>query len=102
MAYETIHAHQQDTPVLTIELNRPDKLNAANDVMLAELNDAFKNAERDPLVRAVLLIGAGRGFCAGQDLGVARERGAGEFSFREHLTTTYNPLILRMRQLPKP
>lgn len=94
----------QDGGLLTITLNRPDKLNAVTDVMLAELNEAFKNAERDASVRAVLLTGAGRGFCAGQDLNIARDRkpDAGEFSFREHLTTTYNPLILRMRQLPKP
>jgi len=104
MAYETIDAHQQDTPVLTVELNRPDKLNAVSDVMLAELNEVFKTAERDASVRAILLTGKGRGFCAGQDLNIARERKPedGEFSFREHLTTTYNPLILRMRQMPKP
>lgn len=94
----------QDGAVLTITLNRPDKLNAATNEMLAELIDAFKNAERDPSVRAILFTGAGRGFCAGQDLGAARERGAGSegFSFGEHLRHTYNLLALRMRQMPKP
>jgi 2-(1,2-epoxy-1,2-dihydrophenyl)acetyl-CoA isomerase len=94
----------QEVGVMTVTLNRPDKLNSANDTMLAELNETFKNAERDPSVRAILLTGAGRGFCAGQDLGIARDRQgeAGEFSFREHLERTYNPLILRMRQMGKP
>src|SRR5690349_940649 len=101
MAAEAINVTQGETGVLTVELNRPDKLNAANDVMLAELNETFKNAERDQAVRAILLTGAGRAFCSGQDLGIARER-EGEFSFREHLERTYNPLILRMRQMPKP
>jgi 2-(1,2-epoxy-1,2-dihydrophenyl)acetyl-CoA isomerase len=103
MAYQAI-LMQQDGSVLTITLNRPDKLNAATDLMLDELNDAFKNAERDAAVRAILLTGAGRGFCAGQDLDTARERQAtGEgLSFGEHLRRTYNPLILRMRRMPKP
>jgi 2-(1,2-epoxy-1,2-dihydrophenyl)acetyl-CoA isomerase len=103
MAYEAILT-QQDDAVLTITLNRPDRLNAATDQMLDELIDAFKNAERDSGVRAILLTGAGRGFCAGQDLGAAQERQAeaGGLSFGEHLRRTYNPLILRMRQMPKP
>lgn len=104
MPYEAIIADRADTPVLTIRLNRPDKLNAANDVMLAELNDVFKSAERDSAVRAVLLTGEGRAFCSGQDLTIARDRKAedADFSFREHLERTYNPLVTRMRQLPKP
>lgn len=103
MAYPSILT-AQDGPVLSITLNRPDKLNAATDQMLDELIDAFKSAERDDSVRAILLTGAGRGFCAGQDLGAVQERQgeAGGMSFGEHLRRTYNPLILRMRQMPKP
>ena len=80
----------QDGGLLTVTLNRPDKLNAATDQMLDELNDAFNNAERDNTVRAILLTGAGRGFCAGQDLGAAQERQAGAegMSYGQHLRRT--------------
>ncbi len=103
MGYETLLI-EQDGGVLTVTLNRPDKLNAVTDKMLAELLDAFKQAEREPSVRAVLLTGAGRGFCPGQDLDDARQRQQSShgMSYGEHLRNTYNPLILKMRQIPKP
>jgi 2-(1,2-epoxy-1,2-dihydrophenyl)acetyl-CoA isomerase len=103
MAYETL-LYKQDGDILTIIMNRPDKLNALNDTMLHELADAFKQAERDKAVRSIVLTGAGRGFCPGADL--ARAQKAVDDSangyFRKHLQETYNPLIMRMRQLPKP
>lgn len=81
-----------------ITLNRPDRLNAFNDGMHGELKAAFDEAEADQTCRAVLLTGAGRGFCAGADL-----RGGGdERAFRRVLTTEYNPLIEAMRGVPKP
>lgn len=103
MSYETI-LYQQDGGILTITLNRPDKLNAITDVMLGELGDAFKAAEKDKAARVVILTGAGRGFCPGQDLASAKERGAdsGNLDYGHHLRETYNPLIQRMRELPKP
>jgi 2-(1,2-epoxy-1,2-dihydrophenyl)acetyl-CoA isomerase len=105
MAYETL-LYEITDGVLTITMNRPDKLNALTDTMLSELNDAFKQAERDKTVRAVILTGAGRGFCAGADLAVAMaNRNGGESVkgyFRKRLDDTYNPLVMRMRQLPKP
>ena len=55
-------------PVLTVTLNRPDKLNAFTAVMVRELVDAFDRADADDDVRAVVVTGAGRGFCAGADL----------------------------------
>src|SRR5258706_4844140 len=72
--------------------------------MLDELTDAFKKADGDSLVRVVVLTGAGRGFCPGQDLASAVERGAGSgnFSYSEHLRAHYNPLILGLRGLSKP
>ena len=54
--------------VATIILNRPAVLNALNEGMLAELNDAFERAEKDEEVRAVVLTGAGNNFCAGADI----------------------------------
>jgi 2-(1,2-epoxy-1,2-dihydrophenyl)acetyl-CoA isomerase len=103
MTYETI-LYEQENGILKITLNRPDKLNAFTDTMLDELTAAFQRADRDPSVRVVVLTGAGRGFCPGQDLGAAVERGAGNsnFSYSEHLHAHYNPLILGMRALTKP
>jgi enoyl-CoA hydratase/carnithine racemase len=67
MAYETI-LYEVDGPVLTVTLNRPDKLNAYTAVMGAELQDAFQRADADDAVRVVVVTGAGRGFCAGADI----------------------------------
>ncbi|NDJ36388.1 MAG: 2-(1,2-epoxy-1,2-dihydrophenyl)acetyl-CoA isomerase [Chloroflexi bacterium] len=95
---------EADGGILTITLNRPDKLNALTDEMLHALKDALKQAKRDDSVRAIVLTGAGRGFCPGQDLGSAHERGAdsGDFGYGDHLRETYNPIILGMRTMPKP
>jgi 2-(1,2-epoxy-1,2-dihydrophenyl)acetyl-CoA isomerase len=87
--------------VAEITLNRPDALNAFNDEMSAELQDALKSAERDSNVRALLLTGAGKGFCAGQDLNAVRERPAGH-SFRDHLLKTYNPIVAKLSSIEKP
>ena len=67
MAYETIKYEVADQ-ILTITLNRPDKLNAFNATMMTELIDAFDKADADDNVRAIIVTGAGRGFCAGADL----------------------------------
>ena len=67
MAYETIK-YEIDEQILTITLNRPDKLNAFNATMQAELISAFDAADKDDNVRAIIVTGAGRGFCAGADL----------------------------------
>jgi len=67
MAYETIK-YEVAEQILTITLNRPDKLNAFNATMQQELIDAFDSADKDDDVRAIIVTGAGRGFCAGADL----------------------------------
>src|SRR5277367_4543457 len=67
MAYETIKYEVEDQ-ILTLTLNRPDKLNAFNAAMQRELIDAFDRADQDDDVRAIIVTGAGRGFCAGADL----------------------------------
>jgi len=84
--------------VATLTLNRPDSLNALNAEMRRALLDAVKSAGRDANVRAVLLTGAGRGFCSGADL----RGGEGERDFRRVLTTEYHPLVTAIRGLPKP
>src|SRR5947209_7768207 len=72
MAYETIK-YEVDEQILTITLNRPDKLNAFNAQMQAELIAAFDAADKDDDVRAVIVTGAGRAFCAGADLGAGAD-----------------------------
>jgi enoyl-CoA hydratase/carnithine racemase len=67
MPYETIRCETEDG-ILTITLNRPDRLNAFTTTMGAELIDAFDRADSDDAVRAVIVTGAGRAFCAGADL----------------------------------
>jgi enoyl-CoA hydratase/carnithine racemase len=67
MAYQTI-TYEVAEQILTITLNRPDKLNAFNATMMTELIDAFDKADADDNVRAIIVTGAGRGFCAGADL----------------------------------
>lgn len=89
--------------IATITLNRPDRLNAFTDEMLAALGDALKNAERDEAVRCLVITGSGRGFSAGQDLASVQEREAsGGMSFRAHLEHAYNPIIRRIRSMEKP
>ncbi len=67
MTYETIK-YEVAEQILTITLNRPEKLNAFNATMMNELIDAFDKADADDNVRAIIVTGAGRGFCAGADL----------------------------------
>ncbi|MFN2470604.1 MAG: enoyl-CoA hydratase-related protein [Gaiellaceae bacterium] len=88
----------RDGGVLTITLNRPDVLNAFNRAMHEGLSAALKKARADD-VRAVVLTGAGRGFCVGQDLAEFREA-AGDIG--ERLRGTYHPNVLAIRALEKP
>jgi len=60
--------YEVDGPILTVTLNRPDKLNAYTAVMGRELEDAFRRADADESVRVVIVTGQGRGFCAGADI----------------------------------
>ncbi len=84
--------------VLTITLNRPDVLNALNSATHAALAAALKDA-RDSAVRAVVLTGAGRGFCVGQDLTAFREA---PDDIADRLRAQYHPNILAIRALEKP
>jgi len=89
--------------VLLATLNRPEKLNACTPEMLGLLREAIQRAADEPGIRAVLLTGAGRGFCAGQDLSLRNPAaGAAPIDLSVSLGSNYNPLIRRMRELPKP
>jgi len=90
---------EQSGGVMAITLNRPDVLNAVNDQMAGELRDTLRQGTRDAAVRCVVITGAGRGFCSGQDL---RDRAGGQTSYREHLHATYNPVISLIRTMEKP
>lgn len=99
MAFNTILLDIKEG-VGTITLNRPDVYNAFNDEMSFELQDALKEVEKNKEVRAVVLTGAGKAFCSGQDLKAAAA--AGNRSFKESLDKRYNPIIRSMRNMPKP
>lgn len=91
--------------VATITLNRPDKLNAFTEDMHGELVHILDRIDLDRAIRAVLLTGVGRGFCAGQDLNDRRGGGqaaADIIDLGETLDRFYNPLIRRIRKLERP
>ena len=88
----------RDGAVLTITLNRPDVLNAFNLDLHGALAEALKEARADD-IRAVVITGAGRGFCVGQDLTEFRDA-AGDIA--ERLRGSYHPNIVALRTLEKP
>jgi len=89
--------------VTTVTLNRPDVLNSFHSLMAAEVQAALAAAASDPVVRAVILTGAGRGFCAGQDLAeVTVEEGREPADFARHVRTVYNPIVWAIREMEKP
>jgi 2-(1,2-epoxy-1,2-dihydrophenyl)acetyl-CoA isomerase len=88
----------RDGAVMTITLNRPDVLNALNRSVHDGLHAALADA-RDPSVRAVVITGAGRGFCVGQDL---QEFSSGAGDVADNLRRNYHPTVLAIRALEKP
>jgi len=101
MSYDTITV-AADQGLATLTLNAPDKLNAVSRKMIAELKDCWEKLAADGSVRAVLLTGAGRGFCAGADL-ADPDRDSGPMADSgSALEKFFNPVIRTMRTLPKP
>ncbi len=93
----------ENAGAVTITLNRPDQLNAFNESQHLAFRSALQNAKDDNGVRAILITGAGRGFCAGQDLGdrdPAKIDGPPDLG--ETIEKFYNPLIRLIRSIPKP
>ena len=101
--YETIQYEVRDA-VCTITLNRPEVYNAFNETMTAELLSAFKSAERDASIRALIITGAGKAFCSGQDLKSLKDDYVEGYVpvLGERLRKGYNPVILKMRNMEKP
>ena len=83
-----------------ITLNRPDVYNSFNIPMAKEVQAALDEFEKDETIRAIILTANGKGFCAGQDLKEATEEGGP--SIGEIVDTTYNPIIMRLRNIEKP
>lgn len=99
-----------ETPILVdkragyyaVTLNRPQRLNSFTEAMHLALMAALTQAETDPDCRALLLTGAGRGFCAGQDLGDRLASGDTRPDLGATIGTFYNPLVRKLRALPFP
>ena len=89
----------QDAGVLTITLNRPDVLNALNRAVHQGIHEALVRAQEDDSVRAVVITGAGRGFCVGQDL---QEFASGAGDVAQNLRDNYHRNVLAIRALEKP
>lgn len=86
--------------VLSVKLNRPDKFNSFNRDMALQLIQVLDEAEKDTSVRAIVLTGEGKAFCAGQDLAEALDpNGPG---IKRIVEEHYNPIILRIRNIEKP
>jgi 2-(1,2-epoxy-1,2-dihydrophenyl)acetyl-CoA isomerase len=92
--------YQVDGAVATITLNRPDVLNALNSALMVALREAVTNASADAAVRAVIVTGAGRGFSSGADLAGSSPGGGSDPG--STLRDRYHPVILAMRNMPKP
>lgn len=89
--------------VATLTLNRPEVLNSCNLEMARELQRALDDAEGDAAVRAILITGAGRAFCAGQDLAsVSLDDPAGLPDLGDYVRDQWNPIIRRIRSIEKP
>ena len=101
MAYNFILVDITES-VIKITLNRPEVLNSFHLEMAQELHQALDQARAEKSVRAVLLTGAGRGFCAGQDLSAVPMEGAGKLDLGIIVRQTYNPVIQAIRKLDIP
>jgi len=100
-SYEAIRYEVQDG-VLTMTLNRPDRLNAFNGQMAAEMMEAFDRADGDDNIRAIILTGEGRGFCAGADLSSGGDTFARSNEDLEAYRDGGGVLSLRIYALRKP
>ena len=102
MAYDHI-LYESRGGIARLTLNRPDRLNSFNDAMHAEVRDALAAARGDASVRVLLLTGAGRGFCAGQDLSDrAVAPGGAAVDLGASIDRNYKPLVLALRSMPVP
>ena len=102
MTSETSILSETRTGYRVITLNRPDKLNAFNEAMHQALRKAIEDAEADEGCRALLITGAGRGFCTGQDLSDRLAKPGETVVLGNAQESHYNPLVRKLRALPFP
>jgi 2-(1,2-epoxy-1,2-dihydrophenyl)acetyl-CoA isomerase len=103
MAFETINLTVADDGVAVLELNRPDRLNAFNRTMITEWREALAQIADDPRVRAVVLTGAGRAFCAGGDADEMTEmQTASNVERKNYLWKSIQKIPLAMERLEVP
>lgn len=100
MTFETI-LYTIENGIGTITLNRPDSFNAANEQLTTDLLAALTDAASNDAVRCVVLTGAGKAFCSGQDLKDAPAPGS-KRDLKDSIQRRYNPIIRAMRSMPKP
>jgi 2-(1,2-epoxy-1,2-dihydrophenyl)acetyl-CoA isomerase len=101
-AYETVNL-QRAGGAARIELNRPDRMNAWEATLTRDLRAALAHVAGDDTLRAVLLTGAGRGFCSGADLSAGFDpTPSGQPDLQTSLRERYHPVITTIRELPKP
>ena len=102
MAYENIRFVCEDG-IARLTLYRPERMNSFNDAMHAEVREALDRVSADASLRVLLLTGAGRGFCAGQDLGDRTVApGSEPVDLGASIERNYRPLVLALRRLPLP
>lgn len=99
MLYETI-LFEENNGIATLTLNRPDVFNAFNEQQSFDVIDALKKTEKNKNIRVLIITGAGKAFCSGQDL--KSIAGAKNRSLSDSLYKRYNPMIKAMRNLPIP
>ena len=101
MAYGTIEIHAEHG-VAVLWLNRPEVRNAFNEIMIAELTAAFAELDADPAVRAVVLAGHGKVFCAGADLNWMKRMGEMDFDENRKDALAFGAMLNRLHALKKP
>ena len=102
MSYETILVDCDPRGVATLTLNRPDKHNALNARMIAELTEVTAELAADAAIRAIVLTGAGKSFCAGGDLGWMRAQTTATRAERIAEATGLALMLKALNELPKP
>ncbi len=99
---QLVHISRKDN-IVTIRLNRPDKLNSLNDQVHAVLRDALDDLQNDQDLRGIILTGTGRAFCAGQDLSDRAPLPEGQkYDLSQSVENNYKPLIMRLKALEVP
>lgn len=103
MPYQYLLYDTQDA-IVTLTLNRPDRLNALGDTLREELYDAIIRTSDDPQARVIVLTGAGRGFCSGGDMKAAHEvqEGVRDRALLDRVAPIRDKVVLAMRDSPKP